>query len=96
MIMEYRAKGQTWDVFLSEEGPERGHPGLRPVIFHCKSNTSWGWRVVELSASELPADGSLDEVPRVRIAELFDRSEPFDYPTDPKAKQHHIGDGPGR
>lgn len=88
--MKYHAKGETWDVFLSREG--EGHPGVRPVIFHCTSNTSWGWRVVEPSAAELPPGGSLEDVPEERLTELFERSEPFDYPTDPHAKQGYIGD----
>ncbi len=90
--MEYRANGETWDVYLSEEGAEEGHPGLRPVIFHCTSNTSWGWRVVEIAASDVSADRALEDVPVARLDELFARSEPFDAPADPKARQDHIGD----
>ena len=86
--MDYKANGEKWDVSLSEERP---HEGVRPLIFRCTSNSSRGWRVVEVPASEYTPE-HMDELSPAELDSLFERSQPFDYSHDPKAVEGHIGD----
>ena len=51
----YAANDEKWDVYLSEEQPR---DGLRPLIFHCTTNTSYGWRVVEVPTVWIDQEGS--------------------------------------
>ena len=91
--MKYKAKGERWEVSLSEETPKAG---VRPLLFRCTSNSSRGWRVVEVPASEY-SPGRLDELSDDELDSLFDRSQPFDFTHDPEAVEGHIGDtGGGR
>lgn len=87
--MTYRADGERWDVSLSHEAP---HEGVRPLIFRCVTNSSRGWRVVEVPATEYP-DGREAELSTAELDALYERSQPFDYAHDPKAREGHIGDG---
>lgn len=89
--MSYEANGETWDVSLSDEEPREG---IRPLLFRCTSNTSRGWRVVEVPAAEYP-DGRLDDLSTADLDALFERSQPFDYTHDPKAEEGHVGDTGG-
>lgn len=88
----FEANNQSWSVYLSDERP---HEGVRPLVFHCTSNSSFGWRVVEVPAGEF-GDDRLSEMPDSELGELFERSQPFDYPHDPKAREDAIGDTPTR
>lgn len=91
--MEYKGGGERWDVSLSEEAP-RG--GMRPLIFRCTTNTSRGWRVVEVPAEDYTPE-RVDELGAAKLDALFERSQPFDFTHDPKAVEDHIGDsGAGR
>jgi hypothetical protein len=89
MARTYDANGETWTVRLSDETP---HEGVRPLIFHCESNTSRGWRVVEVSVDEYAGDDRIDGLSEGELGQLFDRSQPFDFAHDPKALEGHIGD----
>jgi hypothetical protein len=91
--MRYDADGERWDVYLSEEAP-RG--GMRAVIFHCASNSSYGWRVVEVPADRYASDEAFEEAAEEELNALYTRSQPFDYAHDPKAREDHIGEGEGR
>lgn len=86
--MTYKANGESWDVSLSEERPREG---VRPMIFRCTSNTSRGWRVVEVPESDYTAE-RVDALSTDELDSLFDRSQPFDFAHDPKAVEGHIGD----
>ena len=81
--MKYKANGETWEVVLSEE-PARA--GIRPLIFRCESNTSFGWRIVEVRGEDYPED-SVDQLTKADLDSLFQRSQPFDYSHDPKAQE---------
>ena len=85
--------GDTWRVYIGEDVP---HPGVLPLIFHCTSNPSNGWRVVEVPESEFSGEGRVDELSESRLAELFGRAQPFDYTHDPKSKENTVGDTPTR
>jgi hypothetical protein len=87
----FTANDEEWNVYLSDE---RAHEGLRPLIFHCTTNSSHGWRVVEVPAGDY--EGRIGELAESELDELFERSQPFDYPHDPKAREGSIGDSPTR
>jgi hypothetical protein len=87
--MRYDADGERWDVYLSEEAP---HEGVRAVIFHCASNSSHGWRVAEVPASEYGSDEALERLEQSELEELYARSQPFDYAHDPTAVEGNVRD----
>lgn len=89
----YETAGDTWRVYLGEDAP---HPGVLPLIFHCTSNPSNGWRVVEVPEASLRGEDEIDDLPDSELAELFDRAQPFDYSHDPKSKENTVGDTPLR
>jgi hypothetical protein len=91
MTKRLEANGEDWDVQLSRERP---HDGVGAVIFRCASNSSYGWRVVEVPAGEYETQERLDALSKVELRGLFDRSQPFDYTHDPKAHPDAIGDTP--
>lgn len=93
MARTYESAGDTWGVYLGEDAP---HPGVLPLIFHCTSNPSNGWRVVEVPEGSLEGGSRLDDLPDDELADLFDRAQPFDYAHDPKAKENTVGDTPLR
>lgn len=93
MATTYETAGDTWRVYVGEDAP---HEGVLPLIFHCTSNPSNGWRVVEVSMSEFGGAGSVDDLSPSELAELFERAQPFDYSHDPKAKENTVGDTPSR
>lgn len=86
--MIHKAEGERWVVTLSEERP---HEGTRPLIFRCDTNSSRGWRVVEVTAGDW-SDERVESLSSSELSELFDRAQPFDYAHDPKAVEGHIGD----
>lgn len=87
--MRYDADGERWDVYLSDEEPR---DGLGSLIFHCTSNSSHGWRVVEVPAGEYEAADAVERLEDDELGKLFERSQPFDYAHDPKAMEDHVGD----
>jgi hypothetical protein len=91
--MKYEADGERWDVYLSEE---RAHDGVRSLIFHCESNSSHGWRVAEVPADRFTSQDSLDRLDESDLAELYARSQPFDYVHDPAAREDSVADPRGR
>ena len=93
MSSTVKANGESWDIRLSREEP---HDGVTSVIFRCLSNSSYGWRVVEVPSGEIETQDRLDDLSAGEIQRLFDRSQPFDYSHDPKAHPDAIGDTPGR
>lgn len=93
MTRRLEAKGEEWDVRLSREAP---HDGVTAVIFRCASNSSHGWRVVEVPAGEYGSQERVEERPEEELRQLFDRSQPFDYVHDEKALPDAVGDTPTR
>lgn len=84
MDRSLKANGEKWSVHLSRERP---HEGVGAVIFRCETNSSHGWRVVEVPGGEYGSEGQLADAPEEELQQLFDRSQPFDYSHDPKARQ---------
>lgn len=88
---QFRADGDTWRVTSSGQDARRA---VRTVVFHCVSNSSRPYRVVEipdgLAAREVE-HASEDE-----LAALFDRSHTMDYSHDAAAnpESHGYGDPP--
>lgn len=93
MTKRYEANGLEWEVELSRETP---HSGVTSVIFRCLSNSSYGWRVVEVSVGEFPDPERIERLSEDELDVLFERSQPFDYAHDPKAHPDAIGDSVGR
>lgn len=91
--MKYKADGERWDVYLSEED---AHGGIRSLIFHCTSNSSHGWRVAEVPAAQYRSPADLERLDDPALDELYARSQPFDYTHDPQAREDHIGDPDSR
>ena len=87
------AEGATWRVYLGDDAP---HPGVLPLIFHCTSNPSNGWRVVEVPADEYGEEERVSQLSHDELGELFGRAQPFDYTHDPKSKENSVGDTPLR
>lgn len=87
------AIGNDWTVYLGEDAP---HPGVLPLIFHCTSNPSWGWRVVEVPEDEWGGGRSVDDLSDQDLQALFDRAQPFDYAHDPKSRENTVGETPLR
>jgi hypothetical protein len=87
--MKYEAGGERWDVYLSEETPT---DGIRSLIFHCVSNSSHGWRVAQVPASEFASQQSLERLEESDLDELYRRSQPFDYAHDPTAVEGNVRD----
>ena len=81
-------QGDTWRVYLGEDPP---HEGVLPLIFHCTTNPSNGWRVVEVPESEYSGD-RVDGLKEPELEELFARAQPFDFVHDEKAKENVVGD----
>jgi hypothetical protein len=92
MHEQFHADGDTWRVTSSGHDARRA---VRTVVFHCVSNSSRPYRVVEvpdamMRASE-PEHASEDE-----LTELFERSHTMDYSHDAAAnpESHGYGDPP--
>lgn len=93
MTKIYEADGEKWEVYLSSTRP---HAGVRAVVFTCVTNSSHGWRVVEVPAARFPSRDRIEEIDDDELEALYARSEPFDYSHDPKARQDSIGRTPER
>lgn len=93
MAKTIKADGEKWEVELSQERP---HEGVTAVIFRCLTNSSFGWRVVEVPVSAYESKADVEGLGDADLRELFDRSQPFDYTHDPKAHPNAIGDTPRR
>lgn len=89
MGRKIEANGEKWEVRLSREEP---HEGVGVVIFRCTSNSSYGWRVVEIREGEFGTQERLEKLPDAELDALFARSQPFDYTHDPEAHPDSIGD----
>lgn len=93
MTSRLKANGEEWEVQLSRERP---HEGVTSVIFRCTSNSSYGWRVVEVRTGDYESQERVDSLSTAELEELFERSQPFDYAHDPKAHPDALGDSTGR
>lgn len=93
MAKIHEAAGDSWRAYIGEDRP---HPGVLPLIFHCTSNPSNGWRVVEVPESDFEWSTDLDDMPDSELAALFERAQPFDYTHDPKSRENSVGDSPPR
>lgn len=85
--------GDRWRVYIGEDAP---HEGVLPLIFHCTSNPSNGWRVVEVPEEEYSTGERVGKLSSDELHDLFDRAQPFDYTHDPKSKENTVGDTPLR
>lgn len=85
--------GDSWRVYIGDDAP---HPGVLPLIFHCTSNYSNGYRVVEVPEAEYASEGAVDQLSESELEELFGRAQPFDFTHDPKAAEGDVGDTPLR
>lgn len=85
--------GDRWEAYVGQDAP---HPGVLPLIFHCTSNPSNGWRVVEVPEADWSGDRTVDQLSSSELEDLFDRAQPFDYTHDPKTKENTVGDTPLR
>ena len=85
--------GDTWRAYVGEDAP---HEGVLPLIFHCTSNPSNGWRVVEVPAAEFAGAGRIEAMDDAELADLFGRAQPFDHAHDPKSRENTVGDTPPR
>lgn len=83
MSRRIKADDEEWEVQLSREKP---HAGVHPLIFRCMSNSSFGWRVVEVPLSDFDDQEHVERLTDEQLLELFHDSHPFDYAHDPKAK----------
>lgn len=87
MARTYEGNDLEWHVILSER---ESRDGMIPVVFHCTSNTSWGWRVVEVP-EETYAGKTADDLSDDELDDLFAQAQPFGAPRDPKAQEGAIG-----
>ena len=92
MARTYKANDLEWRVLISDRESE---PGMVPVVFHCTSNTSFGWRVVEVPAADYEGR-SPDDLSDSELDELFAEAQPFGAQKDPKAREGSIGHTPTR
>lgn len=92
MARTYRGNDLEWRVILS--GRE-SRPGMVPVVFHCTSNSSFGWRVVEVPV-EMYGGRSPEDLEDDELDRLFAEAQPFGAPQDPKAHEGAIGHTPTR
>jgi hypothetical protein len=83
--------GDTWRV-TSDEGAARA---VRTIVFHCVSNATRPYRVVEIPEPLLRGRGA-DALSESDLAELFGRSHTMDYSHDAAAnpESHGYGDPP--
>jgi hypothetical protein len=93
MSVTYEIDGETWGVYLGEDRP---HPDVLPLIFHCTTNSSHGWKVVEVPASEWESEDRVSRLSESELAELFERAQPFDVTHDPKTEENSVGETPLR
>ncbi|MFW6206562.1 MAG: hypothetical protein ACOC5J_01360 [Gemmatimonadota bacterium] len=87
MARTYKANDLEWRVILSDR---ESRPGMVPVLFHCTSNTSFGWRVVEVPVHE-HRGRTADDLSDDELDALFEQAQPFGAPRDPKAQEGAVG-----
>ena len=92
MARSYVGNELEWRVILSDR---ESSPGMVPVVFHCTSNSSFGWRVTEVPA-ETYAGRAAEDLSDDELDELFADAQPFGAPKDPKAQPGAIGHTPTR
>lgn len=92
MARTYKGNDLEWRVILSDR---ESRPGMVPVVFHCTSNTSFGWRVVEVPV-ESHESRTADDLSDDELDALFEQAQPFGSPRDPKAQEGAIGHTPTR
>jgi hypothetical protein len=91
MSRQITTGGKTWKVALDRRPP---HPGTRAVVFHCLSDRSYGYRVVEVPAAEVTSQDTLDRMDADDVEALYERSQPYDFVHDAKSHEDHIGAEP--
>lgn len=92
MARTYKGNDLEWRVILSDR---ESRPGMVPVVFHCTSNSSFGWRVTEVPADKF-SGRSAEDLSDSELDELFADAHPFGAPLDPKAQEGAIGHTPTR
>ena len=92
MARMYEGNDLEWRVILSDR---ESSPGRVPVVFHCTSNTSFGWRVTEVAVDKYRGR-SADDLTDQELDQIFAEAQPFGAPSDPKAQEGAIGHTPTR
>ncbi len=91
MPEKIQADGHEWKVALSD----RSHrPGQKAVVFHNLSDPLRGYRVVEVDTVDIGSEDELHAMSEEALYELFDRSQPYDWPREAKAREEHVGHEP--
>ena len=88
----YEANDLEWRVILSDR---ESSPGNVPVVFHCTSNTSFGWRVTEVPVDRYRGR-SAEDLTDEELDAIFADAQPFGAPKGPKAQEGAIGHTPTR
>ena len=81
---EIQADGERWVVRPDEATTTEG---VRTLVFHCVSNSSRGYRVVQVPEN-IVAGADLDEN---ALRDLFDRSQTMDFVHDSDARPEGHG-----
>ncbi|MDX1673986.1 MAG: hypothetical protein R3314_04195 [Longimicrobiales bacterium] len=92
MARKYVGNELEWRVILSDR---ESRPGMVPVVFHCTSNTSFGWRVAEVPVERF-AGKRAEDLTDEELDTVFAEAQPFGAPRDPKASESAIGHTPTR
>ena len=91
MAQTIKADGHEWKVALSD----RSHrPSKKAVVFHNLSDPLRGYRVAEVDTRDLDSEEALHALGDEALRELYDRSQPYDWPREEKAKEGHVGHEP--
>lgn len=92
MHEEFHADGETWQVSTDPHDIGRD---VRTVVFHCVSNSSRPYRVVEVPDSLLQGR-EFDSLNGEELRQLFDRTHTMDFSHDAAAnpESHGFGDPP--
>ena len=87
---QFHADGDTWRVTSSGQDARRA---VRTVVFHCVSNASRPYRVVEVPVG---MSREVEHASQDELAQLFHRSHTMDYSHDVAAnpESHGYGDPP--
>lgn len=82
----FEAEGERWRVTAEDDGEQ----GVRTFVFHCLSNSSRPYRVVQVPGNVV-STASVDDLKEAELSELFSRSHTMDYVHD--ADAHPQGHG---
>lgn len=90
MQPEIEADGDRWQASLDAREP---HPGVRAVVFHCRSRDQRPYRVAEVPEERVPSQEALAELSEDELREIFAASGAMDVTHDRKADPGNVGTG---